>query len=252
MSTPTTAPAPIVTPTTTTRRRGALADPDRRSAFAAGVAYLVTFVSSIPAVLLLRPVLYDHDYVLGSGADTRVLLGSLLDIVNALAGVASAVALYPVLRRLHPTRSLAFLATRTFEATVIAIGVMCLLAVVTLRRDLGGAGVDDPHLATVARALVSVRDWTFLVGPTLMAGLNAVSLASALHRSRLVPRWIPRLGLVGAPMLVFATLVGFARGNEVIAPLSAVAVAPIFVWELALGLRLAFRGFLPTAPATAA
>ena len=100
----------------------------------------MTFASSIPAVLLLAPVLDRVGFVTESGSDVRVLVGCLLDVVNALACVGTAVALWPVVRRTHPTLALGFLASRIIEGAVIMIGVVCLLGVVTLRRDVGGAG----------------------------------------------------------------------------------------------------------------
>ncbi|HMS14596.1 MAG TPA: DUF4386 domain-containing protein [Microthrixaceae bacterium] len=212
-----------------------------RAARLGGVLYLVTFASSIPAVLLLAPVLDRVGFVTESGSDVRVLVGCLLDVVNALACVGTAVALWPVVARTHPTLALGFLASRIIEGAVIMIGVVCLLGVVTLRRDVGGAGA-DPSLVHVARALVAVRGWTFLLGPGLMPSINAGFLASALHRTAVVPRVIPMLGLVGAPLLLASTLVTYFNGNHQIAAVAAVGVAPIFLWELSLGLRLAIRG----------
>src|SRR3954462_172672 len=145
--------------------------PLRKTALVAGVCYLITFVASIPAVFLLDPVLNDPDYIVGPGADTQVLVGGLLDLVNALACIGTAVALFPVVRRQNEAVALGFVTSRVYEAAVIMIGVVSLLAVVTLRRD-GAEGADADTLVTVGRGLVAVRDWTFLLGPGLAPGLN--------------------------------------------------------------------------------
>jgi hypothetical protein len=130
-------------------------------------------------------------------------VGLLLDLVNALACIGTAVALYPVLRRQQEAVALGVVTSRMFEAAIILIGVVSLLAVVTLRRDLAGApGTDPASLVTAGRALVAVRDWTFLLGPSLMPGINALLLGWLLYRSGLVPRVIPVLGLIGAPLLI--------------------------------------------------
>ena len=218
----------------------------RRTALVAGIFYLITFASSIPAVFLLDPVLNDPNYVVGAGADTQVTLGALLDTVNALACIGTAVALYSIVKRQHEGFALGFVTTRMFEAAVIMIGVVSLLAVVTLRQE--PAGADEGALVAVSQGLVAVRDWTFLLGPGLMPAFNAILLGRLLYRSRLVPRPIPLLGLIGAPLLI-SSAIGMMFGiNDTTTVWAAVATLPIALWELALGLWMAIKGFSPDAP----
>lgn len=216
-------------------------DPSRRSALVAGVLYLVTFASSIPAVLLLAPVLDDPGYVLGPGVDAQVTWGAVLDLVNAGACIGTAVVLFPVVRRHGEARALGFVTSRVMEAAIIVTGVVSLLAVVTLRQD-SGIG-DDATRSAVAQALVAVRDWTFLLGPGLMAGINALLLGSLLYASGLVPRAIPLLGLIGAPVHLAAVVASIFGVNEQVSTWSFLAVAPIFSWELGVGLWMAIKGF---------
>ncbi len=229
-------------------KRDAL-DTVRKTALIAGVFYLVTFASSIPAVFLLSPVLNDPNYVVGPGNDTTVVLGCLLDLINAFACVGTAVSLFPVVRRHNESVALGFVTARLFEAAVIAIGVVSLLAVVTLRQA-GATGEDPQSLVSAGQALVAVRDWTFLLGPGTIPALNALLLGYLLFRSRLVPRIIPILGLVGAPLLLISAITTMFGINSQVSVLSAVATLPIFLWELSLGLYLTFKGFGP-APALA-
>ena len=175
----------------------------RKTALIAGGLYLLTFISSIPAVFLLAPVLDNPDYIIGSGNDTRVLLGCLLDLINAFACIGTAVALFPVVKRQNEGVALGFVTSRVMEAAIIVIGVVSLLSIVTLRQDLAGtAGADPAALVTTGQSLVATRDWTFLLGPDLMAGINALLLGSLMYRSRLVPRVIPSIGLIGGPLLI--------------------------------------------------
>jgi hypothetical protein len=219
----------------------------RRSALVGGLAYLITFAASIPAVLLLGPVLADPRYIVSAGSDPQVLLGCFLDVVNALAAIGTAVALFPVLKRQNEGIALGFVTSRMFEAAVIMIGVVSLLAVVTLRQDAAGAaGADEGALVTVGSALVAIRDWTFLLGPNLMAAVNALLLGSLLYRSRLVPRVIPALGLIGAPLLLTASIAIFFGAMDRSSVLFGIAVAPIFVWELSVGLWMTIKGFKPS------
>ncbi|HET6968593.1 MAG TPA: DUF4386 domain-containing protein [Ornithinibacter sp.] len=225
--------------------------PDRRTALVAGVLYLVTFLASIPALLLIAPVLDDPAYVLGDGTDTRVLLGALLDLVNAAACVGTAVALYPVIRRHGEARSLGFVTARMAEAAIIVVGVLGVLTVVTLRQDVGGPTAADPASVQVtATALVTLRDWTFLLGPGTMAGVNALLLGSVLFRARLVPRLVPAMGLLGAPLILGAAVATFFGLVEQLSVWSALATAPIAAWELSLGICLVVKGFRSTTVAS--
>jgi hypothetical protein len=234
-------------PTTRTPATGGVpTDSLRKTALAAGTLYLITYVSSIPAVFVfLGPVLDNPDYILGAGADTRVLWGCLLDVVNALACIGTAVVLFPLLKRQNEAVALGFVSTRVLEAAVILVGVVSLLAVVTLRQDLAG-GPDDGSLVAVGQSLVAIRNWTFLFGPGLMAALNALLLGYLLYRSRLVPRVIPLLGLAGAPLLIGSVLATLFGVHDQISASAMVAGLPIFVWELSLGLWLVVKGFTPS------
>jgi hypothetical protein len=225
-------------------------DATRKTALVAGVLYLVTFLASIPAVFLMGPVLTNPDYVLGAGADTQVTLGAFLDVITALAGIGTAVALFSIVKRQHEGLSIGFVASRGFEAAVIAIGVVSVLAVVTLRQP-GATGVEATSLVITQRALVAVKDWTFMLGPG-MAGLNALLLGTLMYRSRLVPRIIPTLGLIGAPLYLSAQIATAFGFNETTTLWSGVGLLPIFVWELTLGLWMTFKGFKRSAPIVAA
>jgi hypothetical protein len=126
-----------------------------------------------------------------------------------------------------------------------------LLSVVTLRQDLGGgAGTDDGSLVAIGQSLVAIRDWTFLLGPSLVPGVNALLLGYLLYRSGLVPRRIPVLGLIGAPLLIASATATLFHSNDPITALAAIATVPIFLWGLSLGVWLVVKGFKPS-PITA-
>jgi uncharacterized protein DUF4386 len=219
----------------------------RRHSLAVGLLYLLTFASSIPAVFLLDPILRDPTYIVGPGADGRVIGGAFLDLVNALACIGTAVALYPIVRRESEALALGFVTSRMFEAATIVIGVVAVLAVVTLRQE-GVAGTDAASLTAVGRALVAVRNETFLLGPSLMPGINALLLGTLLYRSRLVPRLIPVLALIGGPLLLSSAIGTLFGINDRLSVWSAIATVPIFAWELLLALRLTIVGFNGSAP----
>ncbi len=221
--------------------------PLRKTALAAGLLYIATFVFSIPALGFYDGVLNNPDFVLGAGSDSGVLWGALFEVITALTGIGTAVVLYPVIKRHGPTGAIGFVASRTLEAAMIFVGVISLLGVYTLRQDL--AGTDAAGLTTTADALVAVKDWTFLLGPGLMAAINALCLATVLYRSRLVPRIIPTIGLIGAPILLASsTATLFGAWDQVSAP-ALLCALPIAAWEFSLGVWLTVKGFR-TSPIT--
>lgn len=218
----------------------------RKTALAAGVLYLLTFVGSIPGSMLLGPVLTDPNYIGGPGADSQVRVAAVFELINALAAIGTAVAVFSVVRREHEGLAIGFVATRLFEAGVIAIGIVSILSVVTLR-EAGAAAGDGASLVPVGRALVAVRDWALIIGPG-MAAFNALMFGTLLFRSRLVPRALPALGIFGAPLLI-SYEVGAMLGLT--APGStwqAIGTFPFFFWELGVGLWMTFKGFNPSVP----
>lgn len=213
--------------------------PHRTTSLAAGVLYLLTFVS-IPTLSLYGPV-HDSKYIVGPGPDTGVFVGGILEVVVALACIGTAVVLYPVVRRQNEAVALGFVGARVLEAGTIFAGVAFLLTVVTLRQ--AGAGADA---LVTGHALVALYDRTFLLGQSFLPAVNALLLGSLLYQSRLVPRVLPLIGFVGAPLLVAADVaVLFGVIGRSAGP-AALAAIPIALWELSLGVWLVVKGFNPS------
>lgn len=232
---------------TTTRSTTAPMDADRKATFAAGLFYIATFLFSIPALGLYGGAIDDPSWVLGVGSDSGVLWGGLFEVLTGLTGIGTAVAVYPIIKRYGPSRAVAFVGSRVLEAAIIIAGVLAILAVYTMRQDLGGT--DAASLTTTASALVAVRDWAFLFGPGFMAVVNALSFATVLRQTGLVPRWIPTLGLIGAPVLLTSNVVTYFGGWEQVSAPAMLMVLPIAIWELSVGIHMAVKGFrTPPAP----
>jgi hypothetical protein len=224
--------------------------PTRKTALVAGIFYLITFIS-IPTLALYGPVKNHRDWILSSGGHTAVLVGGFLEVIVALAGIGTAVTLYPVVKRQNEGAALGFAAARVLEAGMIFAGVVSLLSLVTLRQDLGrAAGANAAALVTTAASHVAVYNWAFLLGQTLMPAINALLLGSLLYQSRLVPRIIPVLGLIGAPLLIASVVTTLFRTDHQITAL-ALGFLPVAVWEFSLGVWLVVKGFNPS-PITAA
>lgn len=222
-------------------------DSMRKTALIAGGLYLTTFVTSIPALALKGPVLHNVNFILGAGSQTSVVLAGVLDVACALAGIGTALALYPVARRHSERAALGFIASRVVEATIIVVGVISLLSIVTLRQHVAGvAGTDAATLVTTGRSLVAIHNWTFLLGPGVMSGVNGLFLGYVMYKSRLVPRIIPIVGLIGAPILLAsATATMFGVFGQT-STWGALAGFPIALWEFSLGVWLVAMGFKPS------
>ena len=223
-------------------------DPTRKVALAGGIAYLITFAASLPQLKLFADVIDDPTgYISGPRSNTALLWGSWLEVITAIACVGTAVALYPVTRRVSRTAAIGFVTSRVVEATLILVGVMSLLSVVTLQDQFAGAtGAQAEALGVTGEALVAMRQWTFLLGPGLIAGINALFLGTALYRGRLVPRIIPTIGLIGAPIILLSATATIFGGWAQTSSVGALCALPIAVWEFSLGVWLVVKGFKST------
>ena len=220
----------------------------RKTAVVAGVCYLLTEVTAIGGMLLYGPVLGNPQFIVSTSADdTGVRLGAFLEVLLAIVVVGGAVTLYPIIKRQQESFALGYVAGRLAEATIIAVGAISLLAVLTLRQDWAGAtGAEGAGAVSLGNALVAVHDWTFLFGPKLALGVNTVLLAHLMYRSQLVPRVIALLGLFGGG-LVFASGTAVLFGlYEDLSTVGVLAAMPVLAWELSLAIWLIAKGFRPS------
>jgi hypothetical protein len=218
-------------------------DPLRKTALIAGLLYLLTFVS-IPTLALYGSV-HDPNFIIGPGSNSPVLVGGVLEVIVALAGIGTAVVLYPVLKRQNEAVALGLVGSRVLEAAGILAGVACLLTIVTLRE--GGAG--NGALVT-GQALVALYDRIFLLSQSLMPAANDLLLGYLLYKSRLVPRVLPVLAFIGAPLLLVSDAAVLFGVVERVSALPAIATLPVALFEFSLGVYLTVKGFRPS-PITA-
>jgi hypothetical protein len=223
-------------------------DPIRKTALVAGVLFLITFVTSIPALVLYGPVLNDANYVLGAGSDTRIFTGAILEVLLAAAGIGTAVTLFPILKRQNEGMALGYVAARILESAIIVVGIVGVLSVVTMRQEFAGStGAEATSFVIAAKALVAIHKWTFLLGPGFCSGAeNGLLCGYLMYRSGLVPRPMAVLGLAGGTLAcasAIAELFGLYGQTSVWA---GVVVFPEAAWEALLGIWLTFKGFKPS------
>jgi hypothetical protein len=221
---------------------------DQKRARWFGVLYLITFATSIPALLLYQPVLDDPvGYIAGAGHDKQVLFGAFLELLLIIANIGTAVVIVAIMRRRYEDLAIGYVTARIFECMFILVGILAVLGIITLRNQDAGAAE-----GTVAYTLAAIKDWTFLLGPGWVVGWgNGLILGYMMYRTQLVPRPWPWLGLIGGPLLIItgtAILFGGNHPSDTLRSLQAIATIPEAVWELFLGVYCTIWGFRRDAP----
>ena len=216
---------------------------DQRNARIFGVLFLITFVTSIPALGLYQPVLDDPaGYIAGGGEDGKIYLGALLELLLIIANVGTAVVVFPILRRQNDVLALGYVTARLVECGFIAAGIVFVLGVVSLRQD-------SPDAASLAVSLAALKDWTFLLGPGFIVGWgNGLILGYLMYSSRLVPRGMAMLGLIGGPLIILSGIGVLFDAWDAGGTVQALATIPEFLWELSLGIYAAVWGFKRDSP----
>jgi hypothetical protein len=215
---------------------------ERRISVAFGALYLITFITSIPALWLFQPVLDDpQGYIAGGGADNRIYLGALLELILIIANIGTAVVLIPILKRQNEILTFSYVAARIMECVFILVGILAVLAIVTLRHD---AGADAAALGGLAESLAAIKDWTFKLGPGFVVGIgNGLILGYLMYRSGLMPRGLALLGLIGGPLQSLAGIGVLFDLYDAGGPVQSIATIPEIIWELSLGIYPLVWGF---------
>ena len=221
---------------------------DQKRARVFGVLYLITFVTSILALVLYETVLrHPRSYIVGAGHDTQVLFGAVLELLLIIANIGTAVVIFPIVRRKNEELALGYVTARIVECTFILVGIVAMLGIITLRQQVAG-----PAEGTIAYTLAAIKDWTFLLGPGWVVGWgNGLILGYLMYRSELVPRRMCWLGLIGGPLIIVsgtALMFGGNHPSHTMHSLQAIVTIPEFLWELSLGVYCTIWGFRRDAP----
>jgi Domain of unknown function (DUF4386) len=219
---------------------------EQRTARIMGAWFLGTFIA-IPAFFFYDPILNHADYVVGSGDDIGVAVGALLEILLAIAGIATAVVIFPIVKRVNESVALGYVASRTVESILILVGVVSLMSIVALRQDFADAASNIGALTAVAGGLLAAHDQIALLGPQLCAGLgNGILLGYLMWRSRLLPRPLVMIGLVGGPLALLAGIGVLLGVWGIRSGLPVALTAPEAIWEFSLSVWLLAKGFRPS------
>ena len=214
-----------------------------------GWFFIGTFLTSIPARFLfldgLGATWTDLRFTPGAGSETSLKLGAILEFGVILTNIATAVVLYPVVKRLSQWLALGYVTARIMESAFIAVGLISIISVVNVMDGLAGAtGAQAALLANQGNGFVSIYEWAFQFGPGLVVGFgNGLILGYLMYRSGLIPRRLAMLGLVAGPMLILSfVLILFGVFENGSGP-SILLLVPEIVWEASLGIYCAWKGF---------
>jgi hypothetical protein len=225
--------------------------PTRRISLTVGILYVLTFVS-IPTLALYAPIKNNVGaFILGAGSTSALQWGALSEVIVGLAGISTAIVLYPLTKRISQTAAIGLVAARLLETCLIFVSVVSLLTIMTLRNDLvGAAGTNPAALATMGHSLLATYNWTFLLSGSLMPVACDLLLGYMLYRFALVPRIFPIVAFIGAPLLLASDIAVFFGAYSNVSPIAVLAALPVAVFELSLGLWFIIKGFRLT-PLTA-
>jgi uncharacterized protein DUF4386 len=223
-------------------------DTSRRISLTVGVLFLITYITSIPALALYQPVLDDPiGYIAGGGSDNRIVFGALLEMLLIIANIGTAVVLFPILKRQSEIGALGYVTARITESVFIAVGILAVLTIVSLGQEPSGA--DASADGATAYALAAMKDWSMVLGPGFIVGVgNGLLLGYLMYVSGLVPRPLAMLGIIGGALICLSGILVMFDVIDAGDTAQGIFTIPEFFWELLLGLYLTFKGFKPSSP----
>ncbi|SDN08257.1 protein of unknown function [Psychrobacillus sp. OK028] len=219
-------------------------DSNQKSAKIVGVLFFVAAISAVIGLLLYDPILNGSDYLVqGSEYSTQIALGALMELILVVSVIGTATTMFPILKKYNETLALWHVSFRFLEAVIIAFGIISVLSLLTLSQNFVAEGpVDSSSYQASSILLIAIHDWTFMLGPLFMLGINTIVYSYIFYKTNLVPRPLAILGMSGA-MFVFVNAVLVLFG--VVEQLSAwgILALPVAAFEMILAGWLLIKGF---------
>lgn len=214
-----------------------------------GVLFLLAAVTAVIGLKLYDPILIGSDYLVkGAENANRIVLGAVMELMLVVSAIGTATVMFPILRKYNETIALWHVCFRFLEAIVITVGVISVLALLTLSREFIAAGSPDPtSFQSTGIALIAIHDWTFMLGPLFMLGLNTIMYSYIFFKTRIVPRFIATLGIVGAISVFTCALLVMFGVIEQISVWGGILALPVAATEMILAVWLLTKGFNETA-----
>ncbi|MHC0038029.1 DUF4386 domain-containing protein [Pseudoneobacillus sp. C159] len=221
---------------------------NQRAAKLIGVLFILAAVSAVAGVILYDPILNGPDYLTnGSQHTNQIVLGAVMELILVVSAIGTATTMFPILRKYNETVALWHVCFRFLEAIIITVGVISVLSLLTLSQEL--VALSSPDTASFQSSgivLLAIQKWTFLLGPNFMLGINTMMYSYIFYKTKLVPRFIPILGMTGAiSVFICALLVMFGVFPQ-LSVWGAILALPVAANEMILALWLIVKGFNPS------
>src|SRR3954468_5699790 len=225
---------------------------NKKAAKIVGVLFLLAAVTAVIGLNLYNPILNDPDYLIkGTEHANQVILGALMELILVATAIGTATTMFPFLRKYNETIALWHVCFRFLEAIIITVGVISVLSLLTLSREFVAAGAPDPDSFQASGiVLKAIHDWTFMLGPLFMLGINTMMYSYIFYKSKLVPRFIPILGMTGATLIFICALLVMFGVIQQVSVWGAILALPIFANEMILAVWLIAKGFNESALAS--
>ena len=225
---------------------------NRQTATIVGVLYILAAVTAVVGFILYTPILNGPDYLVqGAENKNQVLLGAIMELLLVCSAIGTAVGLFPFLRKYNESIALGYLCFRFLEAVLITIGIISVLSLLTLsQKFVAAAAPNASAFQASGTLLIAIHDWTFLLGPSLMLGINTAMYSSLLYTSKLVPRLIAGMGLTGAALVFLEALLAMFGVVSQVSVWGALLALPVTAFEMTLAVWLIVKGFNPSAVAS--
>lgn len=215
------------------------------SARIVGILFIVAAATAVAGLLLYDPILNGSDYLrTGAAHGNQIVLGAVMELLLVVSAIGTATTMFPILRKYNETIALWHVCFRFLEAIVITVGIISVLSLLTLSRQFVAAGAPDiADFAPSGTLLIAIHDWTFVLGPLFMLGINTMMYSYIFYRTKLVPRFISTLGMTGAALAFVCALLVMFGVIEQVSTLGGLMAAPVAANEMILAVWLLAKGF---------
>ncbi|MGF9696886.1 DUF4386 domain-containing protein [Paenibacillus sp. MABNR03] len=212
---------------------------NNRIARVVGILFLVSTVAYLLGSGILNPVLQNPDFLTGLHLErTNVVVGLLLELINAIAVVGIAMLLHPILKKHNEAFALGYFASRVIESVILIISLVCPILLLGLSEDYSAAEASGHfHFQTMAQTIVDAHFTLFELAMFILS-LGSLLFCYVLYHSRLVPRFLSIIGFIGYAGLLTSSCLAIAGHDS-----GTVLYIPGAIFEIMLPLWLIFKGF---------
>lgn len=210
-----------------------------------GVLFLIAAIASIIGLILYQPILEDSEYIIhGATHNTQIYWGAFFEIITAFAVMGTPISFFPILRKVNLSMAVATVSFRLLEASIIIIGILSLLAIISLNQSFSEEV--NPNISAYmvsGKLLIAIKNWTFLFGPNLALGPSTLLTSYMLYKSKLIPKTIAFLGLIGGPLIFLSAILVMFGFYKQISLMGTITALPVFFYEMSLAIWLIAKGF---------